>query len=95
MEIKQVALITGVGKDTGIGFEAARQLAQLGYRVIVTARKQATAEQLSELLRQEGLDIVPLALDVADESAVKAAAATLPKGGPTGQFFKDGAVAPW
>ena len=77
MEIKQVALITGVGKDTGIGFEAARQLAQLGYRVVLTARKQKTADQLSELLRQDGLDIVPLALDVADESAVKAAAVTI------------------
>lgn len=75
METKQLALITGVGKDTGIGFETARQLAQLGYRVIVTARKQETADHHAELLKKENLDIIPLALDVADETAVKATAA--------------------
>ena len=47
MNIKQIALITGVGKPTGIGFETARQLASIGYQVIMTARKQETADQLA------------------------------------------------
>jgi NAD(P)-dependent dehydrogenase (short-subunit alcohol dehydrogenase family) len=74
MSNKQLALITGVGKQTGIGFETARQLGNLGYQVIITARKQETADQLAGILIGEGLDIVPLALDVTDEAMVRAAA---------------------
>ena len=74
MNIKQLALITGVGKETGIGFETARQLAIMGYQVIITARKQETADHLARMLTREQLDIVPLALDVTDETMVKDAA---------------------
>ena len=74
---QQLALITGVGKQTGIGFETARQLAKMGYQVIITARKQETADLLAGILSEEHLDIVPLALDVADEKMVKAAAAQI------------------
>jgi NAD(P)-dependent dehydrogenase (short-subunit alcohol dehydrogenase family) len=75
MKNKQLALITGVGKQTGIGFETARQLANLGYQLIITARKQEVADQLAAILTGEGLDIVPMALDVTDEAMVKAIAA--------------------
>jgi NAD(P)-dependent dehydrogenase (short-subunit alcohol dehydrogenase family) len=74
MKNKQLVLITGVGKQTGIGFEAARQLANMDYQVIITARKQETAHQLAGMLIEEGLDIVPMALDVTDETMVKAVA---------------------
>ncbi len=75
MKNKQVALITGVGKQTGIGFETARQLAEMGYQAIITARKQETSEQLADILIKEQLDIVPMALDVTDEKMVQAVAA--------------------
>lgn len=75
MKNKQLALITGVGKQTGIGFEVARQLANQGYQVIITARKQETAEQLAGLLIKEQLDIVPMALDVTDEVMIQTVAA--------------------
>jgi NAD(P)-dependent dehydrogenase (short-subunit alcohol dehydrogenase family) len=74
MSTTQIALITGVGKETGIGFETARQLGRLGYQVIITARKQETAGHLAAMLINEQLDTVPLALDVTDETMVKAAA---------------------
>jgi NAD(P)-dependent dehydrogenase (short-subunit alcohol dehydrogenase family) len=74
MTTKQLALITGVGKQSGIGFETALQLAELGYQVIITARKQYTADQLAGILAEEQLDIVPLALDVTNEEMVKTAA---------------------
>ncbi len=74
METKQLVIITGVGKETGIGFEVARQLAAMNYRVIITSRKQETANALADILNSEGLDVVPLALDVANESMVKAVA---------------------
>jgi NAD(P)-dependent dehydrogenase (short-subunit alcohol dehydrogenase family) len=74
MSTKQLALITGVGKQTGIGLETARQLGNMDYQVIITARKQETADQLAGILIKEGLDIVPLALDVTDETMVEAVA---------------------
>jgi NAD(P)-dependent dehydrogenase (short-subunit alcohol dehydrogenase family) len=74
MKTKQLALITGVGKQTGIGFETARQLANMDYQVIITSRKQETTDQLAGMLIAEGLDIVPMAVDVTDEIMVKAIA---------------------
>jgi NAD(P)-dependent dehydrogenase (short-subunit alcohol dehydrogenase family) len=74
MKTKQLALITGVGKQTGIGFETARQLANMDYQIIITSRKQETADQLAGMLIAEGLDIVPMGLDVTDEIMVKAIA---------------------
>jgi NAD(P)-dependent dehydrogenase (short-subunit alcohol dehydrogenase family) len=74
MNTKQLVLITGVGKQTGIGFETARQLANLGYQIIITSRKQEAADQLAGILIEEGLNIVPMALDVTDEIMVKAVA---------------------
>lgn len=74
MTSKQLVLITGVGKTTGIGFEAARQLANMGYQVVITSRKQETAIALANILIEEGLSIVPMALDVTNETMVKAAA---------------------
>lgn len=71
MKNKQLALITGIGKKTGIGFETARQLANMGYQVIVTSRKQEVANELAGILAGEGLDAVPVVLDVTDESMVK------------------------
>lgn len=74
METKQLVFITGVGKETGIGFETARQLGKLGYRVIISSRKQETAEQLASVLQSEGLDVEGMGLDVTNEAMVKAVA---------------------
>jgi NAD(P)-dependent dehydrogenase (short-subunit alcohol dehydrogenase family) len=74
MKNKQLVLITGVGKQTGIGFETARQLGNMNYQVIITSRKQETADNLAATLIEEGLNIVPMALDVTNETMVKAVA---------------------
>ena len=74
METKQLALITGAARKTGLGLEVARQLGNMGYKIIVTAREMERAEQAAALLIEEGLDIVPMALDVSDEAMVKAVA---------------------
>jgi NAD(P)-dependent dehydrogenase (short-subunit alcohol dehydrogenase family) len=74
MSSKQLVLITGAARKTGIGLEAARQLGNMGYQVIITAREMERAEQAAQVLIDEGLDIVPMALDVAKEDMVKAVA---------------------
>lgn len=70
-----MALITGAARRTGIGLEAARQLCNMGYQVITTAREYERAAQAADILIREGLDAVPLAIDVANEAMVKEAAA--------------------
>ena len=63
-----VALITGASH--GIGKEIARQLAQLGRTVILTARTREKGEAAVEDVSGWELDIRPAALDVTDGESV-------------------------
>lgn len=71
---KPVALVTGVGRAEGIGYEVCRQLAAQGMTVLLTARRAEKAKKLASPLRQEGLDVQPHRLDVNSEKSVKALA---------------------
>ncbi|GIJ46509.1 dehydrogenase [Virgisporangium aliadipatigenens] len=66
-----IALVTGANK--GLGFEIARGLSALGYRVAVGARDRARGEAAAKELP----DAFALPLDVTDDASVAAAAATL------------------
>jgi NAD(P)-dependent dehydrogenase (short-subunit alcohol dehydrogenase family) len=66
----KTALITGVSRPLGLGFAAARQLAELDHHVILTARDLAQAEHLAAQLRQEGLQATALRLDLTDRAAI-------------------------
>jgi NAD(P)-dependent dehydrogenase (short-subunit alcohol dehydrogenase family) len=68
----KVALVTGANK--GIGYEAARQLAQRGLTVIVGARDRARGETAAGRLHKQNLDVHLVTLDVADATSVAAAA---------------------
>lgn len=69
---KQTALVTGANK--GIGFEAARQLAQRGYTVWLGCRDQERGESAVKELADDG-DVRFVSLDVTDAASVAAAAA--------------------
>ncbi|MET0746915.1 MAG: SDR family oxidoreductase [Rhizobium sp.] len=69
----KTVLITGANKS--IGFETARQLGQLGYRVWLGSRDRQRGETAAERLRAEGHDIRVLAIDVTQDHSVLAAAA--------------------
>jgi NAD(P)-dependent dehydrogenase (short-subunit alcohol dehydrogenase family) len=65
-----VALISGANR--GIGREVARELAELGHHVILTARDPAAAERAAEELSDGGrLSLQPEQLDVADPESVE------------------------
>jgi len=72
---QKIAVVTGSYK--GLGLEIARQLAQRGLQVIVTARKVEAAQQAAVTLAGSGLSVEapPAALDVADSASVAAFAA--------------------
>jgi len=67
-----VALVTGANR--GIGREVARQLAQRGYRVLLSARDgEQAAAAASDLARETGAGVQPLILDVADPGSIASA----------------------
>jgi len=66
-------LITGANK--GIGFEVARQLGQLGYRVYLGSRDEQKAQEAVKQIDLPNVEF--LKIDVSDASSVKQAAAKL------------------
>jgi NAD(P)-dependent dehydrogenase (short-subunit alcohol dehydrogenase family) len=72
MATRKNALVTGANK--GIGLETARRLAALDYKVWLGARDAERGEAAAQALRGEGLDVEWLALDVASDGSVAAAA---------------------
>lgn len=73
MEVQMIAMVTGA--SSGFGESISRQLVQAGYRVIGTGRR---AERLAALADELGAQFLPLAFDVQDKVATRAAIAALP-----------------
>lgn len=72
---KPVALVTGVGKRTGIGFEVCRQLGGMGYQVYLSARDGKAVRDLAAELSSQGADVRAVELDVTNTQSIARAAA--------------------
>ncbi len=70
-----VAVVTGANR--GMGLETCRQLAQLGYHVVLASRDQARGEQATQSLVRQGLSVTYHALEVTDPVSVKQLQQTL------------------
>lgn len=68
---RKSAIVTGGNR--GLGLETCRQLAQQGYRVLLTARDLAQAEQAAARLANAGA-VLAAQLDVTNEASVQACA---------------------
>lgn len=68
----KTVLITGANKS--IGFETARQLGALGYRIWLGARDGERGKAAADALVAEGHDVRALAIDVTNDDSVRAAA---------------------
>lgn len=75
MSGKKQALVTGANK--GIGFAIAKGLAEQGMTVWMGARDPERGEKAVAQLRDDGLDVRLLVIDVADDTSVRQAAIRL------------------
>ncbi|MEU5871203.1 SDR family oxidoreductase [Glycomyces sp. NPDC047369] len=67
----QTALVTGANK--GLGLETARRLGAAGWKVFLGSRDEARGRAAAEKLAADGIDVVPVQLDVTDDASVAAA----------------------
>jgi NAD(P)-dependent dehydrogenase (short-subunit alcohol dehydrogenase family) len=68
----KVAVVTGANR--GLGLETCRQLAHLGYEVVLTSRDQTKGEQAVQLLANEGLTVYYHPLAVTEPTSIQALA---------------------
>ena len=73
--IAETAIITGA--SSGIGAELARQLAGMGVKVGLTARREGQLQSLADSIREAGGTAVVAPADAADPSTTRAAFARL------------------
>ncbi|MFI5134545.1 MAG: SDR family oxidoreductase [Chitinophagales bacterium] len=65
----KIAVITGANR--GIGFEVCRQLARIGFTVVLTARDEFKGSKAAENLVEENLPVEFHQLDVTDEAGIE------------------------
>jgi len=75
--MSKVALISGANK--GLGLETGRQLAKLGYTVLLGSRDALKGEVAARQLRGEGLDARVMRLDVTRQADIDAAVQCIEK----------------
>jgi len=68
---KRTVLITGANKS--IGFETARELGKLGFRVWLGCRDAARGQDAVSLLQSEGIDVRLTRIDVTDPESIDGA----------------------
>lgn len=71
MTQKKIALITGANR--GIGLETARQLGAKGIKVLIGARSEEKGLEAESALRNEGLDVEFVKIDVDDPATHESA----------------------
>jgi NAD(P)-dependent dehydrogenase (short-subunit alcohol dehydrogenase family) len=67
--VSRIALVTGANR--GLGLEIARQLAQSGATVIISGRDAGKAERAADEMRDDGLDVSGVQLDVTDPASAR------------------------
>ena len=72
---RRIALITGANK--GIGLEVARQLGKAGHHILLGARDEARGRAAEKTLRDEGIAVRYVTVDLGDSASLLAVAADI------------------
>jgi NAD(P)-dependent dehydrogenase (short-subunit alcohol dehydrogenase family) len=73
---KQIALITGANR--GIGFTLARTLARdHNFHILLGSRNPESGVSAAQILLSEGLSVEPITIDLASDTSISSAAATI------------------
>lgn len=73
--VAKIALVTGANK--GLGFEIRKQLAKQEIQVILGAQDIAKGQEAADKLKQQGLDVYPLTLDINNVESIQSAVNTI------------------
>ena len=73
MNTDSIALVSGVGRREGLGFEVCRLLGARGFVVLASARTEERVAPLAAALRDEGIDAHALGLDITSASSRRTA----------------------
>ena len=73
--VSKIALVTGANK--GLGFEISKQLAKQEIQVILGARDIAKGQEAADKLKQQGLDVYPLTLDINNVESIQSIEPTI------------------
>ena len=68
-----MGLVVSIGAGTGISYGVAQKFGNEGYRIALIARNETKLKQLAASLRQERIDVIYAAGDVAREDSLKGA----------------------
>jgi len=77
MTTQRIALVTGANK--GLGFETSRQLGRQGVHVLMGCRNAARGRAAAKMLRDEGLEVEFVHLDVTNRDHIAQAVKTIKK----------------
>jgi uncharacterized protein len=69
MAARQAKVVVITGASSGIGAAVARAAARRGYRLVITARRNARLEELAQELRVAGADVLVVPADLRDPCA--------------------------
>jgi len=68
----KIALVTGAGKDRGIGAVTAAAMAREGAKVVIADLEASTVAATAKQLQDEGLNVSHTFVDLLDEATIKA-----------------------
>ncbi len=87
-----LAIVTGGSR--GLGFETARQLGKLGYRLVIASKDKKRLEAAAKALQAQGYDVTAMPLDVASSRAVAAFGKWAAKLGPAAVLVNAAGILP-
>lgn len=87
-----VAVVTGAGSATGIGYAIARALGGVGLKLVIASTTDRIQQRVAEL-RGEGIDAIGVVCDLTMESGVAALAAAAERAGPVAVLVNNAGMA--